>query len=161
VGVVDFEVDPPHSPSSPSALPIKSIKRTKFYWGSTSEGVPSPLFVFEDPTTKTQPGNKTKSPEERVYWPYDGISIINREGKISQQLHDSPTAILVIGQVVAPLPSSVFLGVDILSFFLSHSLAYLISNPYDSPDLWEYRPISLPPSIVDQQTKRPLAYLKW
>jgi hypothetical protein len=166
VGVVDFALD--GNLSSP-ALPIKAIKRVKFYWGSTSDGVPTPLFGFKDQSTaphtasgadsvNVSDASVLPSESDKKYWPYDGIAIV----KIgAHPLDSSPTDVFVIGQVVSPLPSSSFLGADLLSFSISHSLGYLISNPYDSPDLWEYRPITLPHAIIDRQTKQPSVYLNW
>lgn len=150
VGIVDFDLNSNYS----SPLPIRTIKRSKFYWGSTVDGIPRALFTIKEtiPTGKTN--HHTISPEKK-YWPYDGITII------SSPTDSSPANILVIGQVVTPIPSSTILGADLLSFSISHSLGYLISNPYDSPDLWEYQPISLPHTIRSQLSNTSIAHLNW
>jgi hypothetical protein len=145
--------------NSSSPLPVRTIKRSKFYWGSTLEGIPRALFTiketFNPADKKTTKGVPPIPSPEKKYWPYDGITIIG------SPIDSSPANILVIGQVVTPIPSSTILGADLLSFSISHSLGYLISNPYDSPDLWEYHSISLPHSIRDQQSNTSIAHLNW
>lgn len=145
VGIVDFELNP----NVTAPLGLRSIRRSKFYWGSSDDGVPGPLF-----TIKSEIVNKSSL--EHKYWPYDGITIIVTD----KQSSNSPANILVIGQVVTPLPSSI-LGMDLLSFSITHSLGYLISNPYESPDLWEYESLPLPRQIVHHQSSQIIAYLNW
>lgn len=75
--------------------------------------------------------------------------------------YSSPINIFIIGQVVVPLLTASILGNDALTFTVNNSLGYIITNPYESPDLWNYSPIKLPHILRNRQTNEIIAYLNW
>ena len=140
---------------------VRQIKRSKFYWGTDPDGVPTSLFSYKQKNNSNvlSSTNQTIAPSTIKYWPYDGISIImNKE---EQNTNNSPINIFILGQVVIPYSTKSFLGADILSFSVNHSLGFIITYPYDSPDLWDYSPVTLPSVVRNLESNTIIAHLNW
>jgi hypothetical protein len=119
---------------------LKKIKRVSFFWGTQPDGIPTALFTYIPPTIVEK--NQTIDINSKKYWPYDGISIIT-----TSQQQNQPASLFIIGQIVSLPPTNSELANDVLSISIERSLGYHVLNPYDSPDLWDYQPVSLPHSI--------------
>lgn len=182
VAIFDFEVNVGNNNNNKiDQTIIKSIKKSKFYWGTQPDGTPSSLFIHKKSKNNDDGDNNnnnsininssiislnstnnTSITENTKYWPYNGISIIMNRNEETKDFDQSyPINIFVLGQVVIPLSTASFLGNDVLSFSINHSLGYIITNPYDAPDLWDYSPINLPKVIRNRQTNNIIAHLNW
>jgi len=98
------------------------IQRSSFYWKSETDGMPAPIFSDSSPSEK--------------FWPMSGLSVVDKDAG----WNDPSVKVVVVGQQVKSLSRNpgdpLEKAAGILSFTELASVAVVVENPKDPPDMW-------------------------
>ena len=141
-------------PQPESHTTVGAISSMRFYWGSsTVDGSPQPVFrpeLYFTRESNTKPEQKSTEDESSkvAYWPTSGIAIGTDVVGGKSVATVSDVRLVVLGQLVEQVSATGQGGVldtgSALSFRETGSAAFLVSNPYEAPDTWQYKAAPLP-----------------
>lgn len=179
VSTLKSTINPSQSSSRSSMNSLQKLKtfdKLKFYWDSDEVGKPTALFRLNiedriiDPEFDSNNSNQYLDSvlydPDTVSWPISGIAISSSSSVLNpskgvksnqSKITTSNVKLLIIAQVVKMAKKTVpsvlasLLPTDkSLDFENLASAIFIVDNPYDPPNLWQYKHFMIPKSKLGQ-----------